>query len=169
MKIVIGLFYAKDAFAAARHLDADGFRFEDFSIISSGAEIPYEIEGELAGEPEVAAAGGATVGAVAGSSIGALGALVASTIPGLEAMFVSGLISTAAGGVIGGYLGSLYNVRAESQTEIDIDEALSEGQLLLVVKTSEAMAGTAAALMEENGGQHVEIHAVPNEQDNQEM
>lgn len=88
------------------------------------------------------------------------GLLVASTIPGFETMFVSGLMATAAGGVIGGYLGTLYSVRAESQTKIDIKEELAAGRLLLVVRTERSNTGKVKSILEASQGEHVEIHDI---------
>jgi hypothetical protein len=157
MRIVIGLFEPEDVFVAARRLmESSDLTSEDMSLLSSASEMPAEMEGE----PEEAAASGATIGAATGSSVGALSTLVASTIPGLEAMFVSGMMATAAGGLIGGYLGSLYSVRAESQTKIDIKDQLAAGQLLLVVKTGESESAKVKSILEANQGEHVEIHEI---------
>ena len=157
MKVVTGLFTPDDAVIALRRLRENGFDHENLSIISSSSPMPDYVEGE----PEEAAASGAAVGAVAGGAIGALGPLAVSTIPGFGSMFAAGLMTTAMGGVIGGYLGSLYSVRAESQTEIDIHEELEAGKFMLLAKIDEAEAETAVSLMQKNNGQHVEIHTIP--------
>lgn len=157
MWIVTGLFEPEEVFAAARRaMEELDMTSQDLSLVSSVSDIPTALEGE----PKEAAASGATVGAAAGSSIGALGTLAASTIPGFEAMFVSGLMATAAGGVIGGYLGSLYGVRAESQTKIDIKEELAAGRLLLIVRTDESDTEEVKSILEASQGDHVEIHNV---------
>jgi outer membrane lipoprotein SlyB len=114
----------------------------------------------LESEPEEAAVSGAAVGATAGGSIGALGAWVSSSIPGFESMFVAGALTTTIGAVVGGYLGSLYNVRADSKTEIDIDEELAAGKVLLIVKTDEGEMETAVSILSQNNGQHVETHTI---------
>jgi outer membrane lipoprotein SlyB len=129
-------------------------------MMSSASDMPAYLEGDQ----EEAAGHGAAIRAVAGGSIGALGKVAASTIPGFESMFVSGLMATAVGSIMGGFLGSLYSVRAESQTEIDIHEALESGQILVVVQADENRAETAVLLLEQNNGQNVEIHTIPPEQ-----
>jgi hypothetical protein len=159
MKIVIGLFEPEDAIAAAYRLNDHGFGYDDLSLMTSASEMPESLEGK----PEEGAASGAAVGAVTGGAIGALGTLVASTIPGLETMFVSGLMATAAGGVISAFLGSLYGVRAESQTKIDIKDELAAGKMLLVVKTNKNDAEAAESLLAECQGEHIETHTVPEE------
>lgn len=160
MKIITGLFSPEDAVVAIRRLTKQGFNYDDFSMMSSAAEMPDYLEGN----PEKSATSGAAAGAAAGGAIGALGGVIASTIPGFETMFVSGLMTTAVGGVIGGYLGSLYNVRAESQTKIDIHEALESGDILIVVRATKANANTAEAIMNNSHGQHVKIHTIPAEE-----
>ena len=159
MRIVIGLFEPNDALAAIRLLQEHGFTYEDLSLVSASSDIPDVLEGE----PEKAAAGGAAAGAVAGGTIGALGTLIASSIPGMETMFVSGLMATAAGGVISGFLGSLYSVRAESQTKIDIKDELAAGKLLLVVKTDKSQTEMVESQLAECQGEHIESHDVPEE------
>lgn len=156
MKIVIGLFRPNDVIAAVRRLRENSFSYDDLSTMSSAAEIPDYLESDA----EEAAAGGAATGAVAGGAVGALGTAAVSTIPGFESMFIAGLMTTALGSVIGGYLGSLYGVRAESQTEIDIHEALESGKILLVVKTDNGNTETAVSLLEQSNGEHVEVHTV---------
>ena len=163
MKIINGLFTPENAVRTIRRLVNDGFSYDDLSMMSSVAEIPEYLD--LEGEPEKSAGSGAAVGAVAGGTIGALSSFAASTIPGFENMFVSGLMATTVGGVVGGYLGSLYSVRAETQTEIDVHEALEEGDILIVVKTaSNDQAKTAESIMQHYEGRDVEIHHVSAEE-----
>jgi hypothetical protein len=159
MKVVTGLFTPENVGPALRRLRENGFSAEDLSVLSSSSEMPDYLDGE----PEEAAAAGATVGAVAGGSIGALGPLIASSIPGFESMFSAGLLTTTLGGVVGGFLGSLYNVRAKEQPGLDIHEELEAGKFLLLAKTDGVEAETAVSLMEENNGQHVEIHTISDE------
>ncbi len=160
MKIVTGLFTPEDALAAVRRLVRKEFSYDDLSMMSSIAELPEYFEGE----PEKSAISGAAAGAAAGGAIGALSSVVASTIPGFENMFVSGLMTTTIGGVVGGYLGSLYNVRAETQTEIDVHEALEAGDILLIARVNEANAETAKTVMTDSNGKHVEFHTIPAEE-----
>ena len=75
-------------------------------------------------------------------------------------MLAAGFLNTAAGSVIGGFLGSLYKVRAESQTTIDIHEELASGKMLMIVKTDAQGADMARALMEQGEGESIEIHDI---------
>ncbi len=159
MKIVTGLFSPEDAVAVIRRLTKQGFNYDDFSMMSSAAEMPDYLEGD----PEKSATTGAAAGAAAGGAVGALSSMAVSTIPGFETMFVSGLMTTAVGGVIGGYLGSLYNVRAETQTKIDIHEALESGDILIIVRTDKTNKNSAESIMNKSNGQHIETHTIPAE------
>lgn len=160
MKIVTGLFNPSDAMTAVGALTDNGFSHEDISMMSSVSEVPEFLEGE----PEESAATGAAVGAVTGGAIGALSAFAVSAIPGFESYFVSGVMATTAGTVLGGYLGSLYTMRADEQTKIDIHEELDKGKILVIVQATEATAEKGHSLMEESNGAHVETHDVPKDE-----
>lgn len=159
MKIVTALLKPDDT-AAIRRLIDGGIQRESLSLISTAADMPAYLEGD----PESGAVQGAAVGAATGTTIGVLGTAIAAAIPGFESIFVSGLMATAAGGVLGSYLGSLYSVRGESQTMIDVHEALEAGDLLLVVKTAAGGAKTAVSLLEESQGYNIESHPVSQEE-----
>ena len=75
-------------------------------------------------------------------------------------MVAAGFLNTAAGSVIGGFLGSLFAVRAESQAKLDVHEELSLGKILLVVRAGDRRAETAASLMEKSSGEHVVVHEI---------
>lgn len=156
MNIVTGLFKPKDVIKVIRELRQASYDYEDLSLISKVANVPDFIDGE----PEESAAQGAAVGAAAGGVIGLLGSFAVSTIPGLESSFVSGLMATSAGSVIGGYLGSIYTVRAESQTHHDVHQALEEGDILLVVHVGSNSVDNTVDLLNQNNGYQVETHQV---------
>lgn len=157
MNMVLGTFQPNAVAAAVNHLNANGFSTGDLSIITRADGIPTFLEGNA----QHAAGEGMAVGAAAGSAIGALGSLVASTIPGMQATMVSGVLGTAAGGAIGAYLGGLYTMRAETQTGLTLEDALSDGQVIVLARTTDAEAERAASLMVEAGGTHVETHEIP--------
>lgn len=163
MKIITGLFQPEDAIFTVRRLINHGFEREDLSMISAIADLPEYVE-EV--ESEGAAVTGATAGAVTGSSVGALGSWAISTIPGLESVFVTGfLMATAIGGIVGGFLGSLYSVRADEQSKINMHDELAAGKVLIVVKISGKVdAKTAVTIMEESSGEHVNAHVIPDEE-----
>lgn len=174
MNVITGFFAAEEAVAVVNYLTKNGFPPECLSVISSPMEMPAYLEGE----PEQAAATGAALGAVAGGTVGVLTTLTASAVPGFqtlsavmgaEPLVVFGLMTTAVGSVVGGYLGSLYSVRADSEPQIDVVKLLESGHIILVVTTEgERKAATAVWLMEQLGGQHIEIHPFPTENDEKE-
>lgn len=157
MITVFGLFEPAAVRPALERLAAVGYGTTDLSVVT----LPGNIPDYLMGEAQQAAGEGMAVGAVTGSLMGVLGTLAASTIPGMEFTVVSGLLGTAAGGAVGAYLGGLYTMRAETQDEIDLKDALDQGDVLLLIHTTDARAEQAAALMEEAGGRHVETHSIP--------
>ncbi|MFN2138363.1 MAG: hypothetical protein ACK2UK_20575 [Candidatus Promineifilaceae bacterium] len=159
MKVVTAILNPQQLRRALRQLDAEGYKGDQISVISSPEHMPEFLEGE----PEMHAVEGAAAGAVTGGLLGALGAWVAPAVPGFEAMLATGALTTAAGSAIGGYLGSLYSVRAESQTKLDVHEDLEAGSMLLVVHTKEGGASRAASILTELEGKDVEIHDLPDE------
>lgn len=156
MKAVTGLFTPSDTQRAVDRLHEMGFAYEDLSIISSVPHMPEYLEGE----PEESAVSGAAVGALTGGTLAALGTWAVAAVPGFETMVAAGFLNTAAGSVIGGFLGSLFAVRAESQAKLDVHEELSLGKILLVVRAGDRRAETAASLMEKSSGEHVVVHEI---------
>jgi outer membrane lipoprotein SlyB len=160
MNTVLGLFKPDQVAPAVERLTTNGFDMTDLSVVS----IPGSIPEHLMGEAQEAAGEGMAVGAATGGVLGALGALVASTIPGMEFTVVSGLLGTAAGGAVGAYLGGLYTMRAETQDEFDLKDALDAGDVLVLVQATPEGSDRAEALMSEAGGYHVEVHALPDDE-----
>lgn len=163
MKIVTSLLEQDDVITAVRRLTRDHFSHDNLSLISSAADIPaYLVEDE----PEESAATGAVLGAVTGGTAGAVStAVAASLIPGYEMLYVSGALTTALGSVLGGYLGSLYNVRDDTELEMTAGDAVAAGQILLIVKcATDAETETAVALLKESNAEHIETHAIPDEE-----
>ena len=163
MKIITGLFQPEDANFVVHRLINHGFERDDLSMMSTIADLPQYLE-EV--ESEDAAVTGAAAGAVTGSSVGALGSWAVSTIPGLESVFVAGfLMATAIGGIVGGYLGSLYSVRADDQSKINMHDELAAGKILVVVKISgKVEVETAVTIMKESNGEHVNAHVIPDKE-----
>lgn len=162
MKIVTSLLNQEDVTTAVRRLTQNQFSYDDLSIVSSSADIPAYLEGD----PEESAATGAILGAVTGGAAGAVSTVIAaSVIPGYSMLYASGLLTTALGSVVGGYLGSLYNVRDDSEVEMTAGDAVAAGQILLVVQcTDEAEAETAVALLEETNAEHIDTQTIPDEE-----
>ena len=157
MKVVTALMLPEEARQAARGLAARGFTREELFFTNDVSRVPEY----LSGEPEEAAVGGAALGAIIGTVIGFLGSWLIFTLLDVESSFIIGIILAAVGFVVGGYLGSLYLVRAESQTRMDIHEELDEGKWLLMVKANRKNPETAVTLLQQNNGEHIETHDVP--------
>lgn len=164
MRIVTALFAPEEVQPAIDHLTTNGIPRDSLSLISAAAEMPPYLEGE----PEKSAVSGALLGAVSGGTMGALGSVVVSTLPGFESMLVSGLMATTLSGVVGAYLGSLYSVRADTQEQIDIEQELAAGRILLLIKTTEEEADAAKELLKETHGKHAEIHTIPADETGEE-
>jgi len=76
-------------------------------------------------------------------------------------MIAAGMLTTAAGSVIGAFLGSIFNVRAESQTEIDVHDALANGKYLLIASVKEDQIEEVTGLFEAGQGFDLEVIDVP--------
>lgn len=163
MKAVVG-FFAPGATQPARDaLLAGGFRPDQVRPLAAADELPPYLEGE----PEKSASWGWLAGSVAGALAGALGGrllMVAFDLrlaPPLAVLFL--LVAAGGGAALGGYLTALYAVRADTQMDMDIREALSEGRALLVVYAGDAEAARAARIMKRRRAEKVEAHLVPEE------
>lgn len=171
MSVVTGLFAAEEIAAVESYFTKNGFPPESLSVISSPMEMPAYLEGN----PKQAALTGAALGALAGGAMGIITTLVVSALPafqvipvmmGVEPVFVLGLMFTAVGCIVGGYLGSLYSVRADSNLNIDVVRFLESGHHILVATTEgERKVETAVSLMQQLGGQQIEIHPLSSEND----
>lgn len=162
MNMVIGLFTLENLGPAVQQLTESGISRSDLSTVATVANVPEQ----LLGEPEKAAVHGAEVGAATGGVLGAIGSVALSAIPGLEGSVASGLISTLAGGVLGGYLGSLYSTKAETREATAVDEALANGEVLLIARTTAEGSESAAVLMAQAGGHDIETHPIGDDENN---
>lgn len=159
MQIMTALFpnhdKAADAIAA---LIENGIDKDAMTLISAADEQSAQIRELINEAPQKTAVSGAAAGGVTGSLLGLLGGIFLMPLPGVGPVLASGMITSAAGGVLGGYLGSLYALRAESQSEIDIKEALTAGKLLLAVNIENDNSKVIAQSLKEAGGEHIEQH-----------
>lgn len=164
MKIVTAIFAPEDIENAIDHLINNNVPRENLSLVSSAGAMPAYLEGK----PEKSAASGALLGAVSGGTVGALGSVAVANIAGFESLLVSGLMATAVSSIIGGYLGSLYSVRADTQTQIDVHEELEAGNLLLLIEVPEAQADAVKEILAKTEGEHAQIHTVPEQAKNED-
>lgn len=162
MEIVTGLFSEhRQAHQVLAALQQAGFDRERLSLITAvNAQDMPNLEEKL----EKTAVEGAALGGTLGGLLGLLGSIAVVPLPGFGPMLASGLIATTAGGVLGGYLGSMYNVRAASKTELNVKEELADGAVLLVVHTDGIqIKPTATEIIKDGGGEYVEHHVVDEE------
>ncbi len=166
MKIVTAIFAPEDIENAIDHLINNNVPRENLSLVSSAGAMPAYLEGK----PEKSAASGALLGAVSGGTVGALGSVAVANIAGFESesLLVSGLMATAVSSIIGGYLGSLYSVRADTQTQIDVHEELEAGNVLLLIEVPEAQAEAVKEILAKTEGEHAQIHTVPEQAKNED-
>jgi hypothetical protein len=157
MKAVVGIFDAGEAQPARDGLVAGGFRPEDVTEMTAIDDVPAY----LVGEPEKTASWGWLVGALVGAVVGAALGWVVMSLYSTQYIVLTVLISAAAGAAIGGYLMALYTVRADTQLDLDIHDALGQGKSLLLVRTKTADVDAAVRLMERYHSEHVEIHPIP--------
>jgi hypothetical protein len=161
MKAVVGFFDAGATQPARDALLAGGFQPDQVRPLVAADELPPYLEGE----PEKSASRGWLAGSIAGALVGALGGwllMVAFDLrvaPPLAVMFL--LIAAGGGAALGGFLTAIYAVRADTQMDMDIREALSEGRALLVVYAGDAEAARAARIMKRRRAEKVEAHLVP--------
>lgn len=164
MKAVVGFFTTGGTRPAHDALIATGFLPENVTELNAIEEVPDYLEGE----PERTASLGWLNGAVLGALIGAVAGwllfeLFNLSLPGpLLVVFL--LVSAGAGAAIGGYLLSIYSVRADTKLDMDIREALSEGKSLLMVHAHDNEVSAVARIMKRQRSEKVETHMIPIEE-----
>ena len=131
---------------AVEALESAGFTPSEVSLVSR-----YRDEDALADDASGAATG-ATAGAVAGGTAGLLAALGAIAIPGIGPLVAAGVLATtlagaAGGGVVGGILGALTDYGVSEQDAHVYSEALRRGGSLVTVRTDDARAAQADAIL----------------------
>jgi uncharacterized membrane protein YeaQ/YmgE (transglycosylase-associated protein family) len=156
MQAVIGYFEPRDVEAVRESLVSAGFRAEEILELTTIDEVPEFLEGE----PEEAASRGWLFGAIIGGLIGAAGGwLVAITFN--QSLIFSILMGMAGGAVLGGYLSSLYTLRANTKVGMDIHEALGEDMSLVLVRVADDDVEAATAIMERHHNEGVDAYPIP--------
>lgn len=111
-------------------------------------------------EPDNAALEGALAGTGIGGALGALGAVALVALPGIGTILASGLVATLSGSVLGGYLGTLYGMRAETHEVIDMKNQVTPDSIILIVQAQdEATAESYLTLLEKEGSEWAEVIA----------
>ncbi|MFO7661459.1 MAG: hypothetical protein R6X18_02575 [Chloroflexota bacterium] len=156
MQAVIGYFEPRDVESIRASLVSAGFRSEDILELTTIDEVPEFLEGE----PEEAASRGWLFGAIISGLIGAVaGWLMAITFN--QSIIFSVLMGAAGAAVLGGYLSSLYTVRANTKVGMDIHEALSDDMSLVLVRVGDDDVEAATAIMEHYHNEGIDAYPIP--------
>ena len=155
---------------AIRNLENAGYAHEELSIVAPRREPGEERSFARAGDDGAAdAAGGAGKGAATGGVIGAGAGILAGlgivAIPGLGPVVAAGwLVATAvgaasgavAGGALGGILGALKDAGVPDEDAHVYAEGVRRGGALVSVRTDDARANEAQAILDRSGGVQAE-------------
>jgi uncharacterized membrane protein len=131
---------------AVEALESAGFSSSEVSLISRYRD-DYTLADDASGT-----ATGATAGAVVGGSTGLLAALGVIAIPGIGPLVAAGVLATtlvgaAGGSLVGGLIGALTDYGISEQDAHVYSEAVRRGSSLVTVKTDEARAAQAEAVL----------------------
>lgn len=149
---------------AVSALRQDGISDESMTLLTSAESA--EVAEIVGVEPDNAALQGALAGTGIGGTLGALGAVALVAIPGIGTILASGLVATLSGSVLGGYLGTLYGMRAETHEVIALKNRVTPNSVILIVQAqSEEKAQAYQTLLESQGSEWSEIIADHHEAD----
>jgi hypothetical protein len=138
-----------DAQRAVSALEAAGFSTPEIGMVSR-----YRDDETLADNASGAATG-ATAGAVVGGGAGLLAALGVIAIPGIGPLVAAGVLATtlvgaAGGSVVGGLIGALTDYGVSEEDAHLYSEAVRRGSSLVTVRTDDARAAKAEAILDAN-------------------
>jgi hypothetical protein len=138
-----------DAQRAVEALETAGFSSSEVGMVSR-----YRDDNTLADTPSGTATG-AAAGAVVGGGTGLLAALGIIAIPGIGPLVAAGVLATtlagaAGGSVVGGLLGAMTGYGISEDDAHLYSEAVRRGGSVVTVKTDDARAAKAEAILEAN-------------------
>ncbi len=160
MQTIIGFFDPKDIHAAREDLIAAGIGPDNIVMIANERDIPDFLEGH----PERTATQGGLVGIIAGAIIGGIAGglttyLAYTPSPLILALIV--VVGAAAGAALGGYLSSIYFLRAGTEeVGLGVRDALGGGQHVLLVRAADTVAGAATAIMERHRSDRIDTYPI---------
>ena len=133
--------------AAVEALEQAGFTSSEVSLVSR-----YRDDNTLADGDMSNAATGATAGAVIGGGGGLLAALGLIAIPGIGPLVAAGVLATtlvgaAGGSAVGGLIGALTDSGVSEEDAHVYSEGVRRGSSLVTVKTDDARASKADAIL----------------------
>ena len=160
-KTVVGLFdNPSDAERVIQSLVDSGFSRDDISLVANNADNRYN---NVAGNTDTdrsstasEAGKGAEGGAIVGGVAGLLAGLGMVAIPGIGPVLAAGWLATTLAGagigaVAGGLIGSLVSLGIPNEHAHIYAEGVRRGGSLVVVRTDDARAETAADILRDNG------------------
>jgi len=158
IKTVVGSFDSTvDADRATRDLRSLGFPDADINlVVSNVSQGDAETELPVVGDGTGPVAKGAVAGGVLGGAAGLAASLAGLAIPGIGPILTAGpivatLAGAGAGAVAGGAIGRLTDLGVEKKEAALYAEAARRGGTLVTLRTDEARADEASAVLHKAG------------------
>jgi len=158
IKTVIGSFdKAEDAERATRDLRGLGFSDADINlVVSNVSQGDADTDLPVIGDGTGPVAKGAVAGGVLGGAAGLAASLAGLAIPGIGPILTAGpivatLAGAGAGAVAGGVIGRLTDLGVEKKEAALYAEAARRGGTLVTLRTDEAHADEASAVLRKAG------------------
>ncbi len=156
MRTVVGLYdQIENARQAVEALRNAGIQRDHISLVARDIEDEYKkyFERETGKDVKEGAIAGAGVGALLGGLAGLLVGLGTIILPGIGAILVGGPVlatlgGAAAGALAGGLLGALIDLGIPEEEAELYTEGVRRGGSLLVVRTTDEMAGQVSDIMD---------------------
>lgn len=158
----IGIFESSDQINdAVSALRGAGAADECLTLLASAEAA--EVADIVGAEPDSGVLQGALVGTGIGGALGALGTIALVAVPGVGPILASGIIATLSGSTIGGYLGTLYGMRAETNDIIEMKKSLSKDSIILIAQANDQnVAESYRTILETEGSSWTETIADEN-------
>jgi uncharacterized protein YcfJ len=157
-KILMAAFKTHEAAdRALTQLENQGYRPTDISVISKEGSYPTRRNqrDESADTTKSPVATGATTGAVAGGVIAGLtGLVVGGPVGAVLALLAEGAVT---GGLAGGLIGGLTGIGVSRSLASKYDETIQANGVVIGLSGKESMIDGAQTILEDAGGQHVEV------------
>ncbi|NGZ77018.1 YsnF/AvaK domain-containing protein [Saccharibacillus alkalitolerans] len=155
-KKIVGVFNSeRDASSAIQALKRTGYNTDDISVVTRDKKDMRKLEDETGTMAPEGAAGGAATGGVLGGIGGLLAGLGALAIPGIGPILAAGpLAATLAGAAVGaaggGLVGGLIGLGIPENEAKEYDEAVDNGNILVIVDTEEANRSEISRIFRDN-------------------
>ena len=162
IKTMVGSFdNADDADRATRELRSLGFADADINlVVSNVSQGDAETELPVVGDGTGPIAKGAVAGGVLGGAAGLAASLAGLAIPGIGPILTAGpiiatLAGAGAGALAGGVIGRLTDLGVEKKEAALYAEAVRRGGTLVTLRTDEARADEASAVLRKAGAMDI--------------